>query len=68
MHQFKDTKQFPEENNWIDLTGFLMRSETIPTHVARTVREQIVLVTNAGSTRTYFYEPVAATWLYTQLT
>lgn len=60
-------KTFPSEDDWKDVDGFLKRVEEVPTLAPRNMYEQIVLVTNGGSTRTYFYEPIAASWLYTQL-
>lgn len=64
---------FPEENNIEDLTGFIRTSPEDPsaTGVYRSPRkfsQQIVLVTNGGSTSAYFYDTTNQAWKYVALT
>lgn len=58
----------PSERRWQDTQGFLRRITEIPTRKPRNIFEQLVLVTNGGSTSAYFYEQVDQTWRYVNLT
>lgn len=59
---------FPQENNIYNIVGFISTLEEIPTYVPRRFVEQIVLVTNGGSTRAYLYDRANTSWVYATLT
>ena len=56
------------EFNWLNLFGFLKRVEEVPSAKPRNIYEQIVIVTNGGSTRAYIYENYSLAWKYIALT
>lgn len=58
-------KLFPNENNILDVEGFLTVTESIPTATPRKFSECILLVRSGGSTRAYFYD---SAWRYATLT
>lgn len=62
------SEQFPNENHFFNLVGFIRTYTEEPTNAPKDISEQIVLVTAGGSTAAYFYDTNATTWLKVGLT
>lgn len=66
MTQLNDP--FPGIQHLENIQGFLHRMEVVPTEKPKSFVDQIVLVTNGGSTAAYIYEPTSLAWKYVLLT
>jgi len=60
--------EFPNENHFFNLTGFIRTFTEEPSYAPKTVSQQIVLVTAGGSTSAYIYDTNATAWLSVNLT
>lgn len=61
-------KTFPEENNWLDVEGFLQYREDVPTNKPKHIAQQIVVVSGGGSTALYIYDVASLAWKSVTLT
>lgn len=61
-------EMIPGVNHLLNIEGLLRTLEEVPTYTPRNLADQLVLVTNGGSTRAYFYETVGRAWKYVALT
>lgn len=52
------------ENIW----GGLSTTSSVPTHVPKTLQEQLVIYVNGATLRLYVYDIINNTWRYTALT
>lgn len=60
--------EFPTENHFFNLTGFIRTYTEEPTYTPKDISQQLVLVTAGGSTSAYIYDTNATTWLSVTLT
>lgn len=61
-------KEFPTENDFFNLTGFLRTLTEEPTYIPKDISQQMVLVVTGGSTAAYFYDRSNQAWKYVTLT
>jgi len=67
MNQIQQTN-FPTENHFFNLTGFIQTFTEAPTYTPKNIGQQIVLVRAGGSTSAYFYDTVNTQWNQVALT
>lgn len=58
----------PEQEDILNISGFLRAQERVPADKPKSFVEQLVLVSGGGSTRAYFYDVNALAWRYVALT
>ena len=68
-----EEKIFPNENNIQDIVGFIRTLSEDPSSTGlipkpRNFSEQLVIVTNGGSTSAYFYDTTNTAWKKVTLT
>lgn len=64
----EQNSMIPGQDHWLNLVGFIMTLDIVPTYIPRGISQQFVIVTNGGSSLAYIYDTKGRSWKYTTLT
>ncbi len=67
IQPFTPKESFPDEKNWRDLSGFILKLTEEPSYMPRGAFEQIAVVTTGGSSRFYIYDTGVRAWKSTTI-